>query len=180
VCKSSICSLEANQSTGELNEGEMIFGGALPPDPQPAKVVVPAIGSFDDPAPRLLAADGAGEGGLSPTPDMWPDAASASLPFGLVVVIPFVQAEILRTSGPSRCTQWNRVERPAYHVHVVDVGPGERHRQRDALAVGQDVAFGAEFCAIGRVGAREVPPFGALTLALSSDAQSHSMPTLSS
>ena len=180
MCKSSICSLEANQRTGELNEGEIIFGGTLPPDPQPAKVVVPAIGSFNNPAPRLLAADGAGEGGLSPTPNMRPDAASASLAFGLVVVVPFVQAEVLGTSGPSRRSQWNRVERPADHMHVVDVGPRERHRQRDALAVGQDVAFCAEFCAIGRIGASEVPPFGALTLALSSDAQSHSMPTLSS
>lgn len=158
----------------------MIFGGTFPPDPQPAKVVVPAIGSFNDPTPRLLAADGTGESGLSPTPNMRPDAAGASLAFGLVVVVPFVQAEVLRTSGSSGRTQWNRVERSADHVHVVDVGAGERHRQRDALAVGQNVAFGAEFCAIGRIGAREVPPFGALTLALSSDAQSHSMPTLSS
>lgn len=158
----------------------MIFGGALPPDPQSAKVVMPAVGSFNDPAPRLLAADGASEGGLSPTPNMRPDPASASLAFGLVIVVPFVEAEVLRAAGPSRRTQWNCVERPADHVHVVDVGSRERHRQRDALAVGQDVAFGAEFCAIGRIGAGKVPPFGALTLALSSDAQSHSMPTLPS
>ena len=31
MCNSSICGLEANQRTGELNEGEMIFGGTLPP-----------------------------------------------------------------------------------------------------------------------------------------------------
>jgi hypothetical protein len=158
----------------------MILGGPLPPDPQRAKVVVPAVGSLNDPTPRLLAADGAGEGRLSPAPNMRPDAASASVAFGLVVVVPLVQADVLRTSGPSRRTQWNGVERPAHHVHVGDVGPRERHRQRDALAVGQDVPFCAAFCAIGRIGAGEVPPFGALTLALSSDAQSHSMPTLSS
>ena len=157
MSNSSICGLEANRRTGELNEGEMIFGGTLPPDQQPAKVVVPAISSFNDPAPRLLAADGAGEGGLSPTPNMRPDAASASLAFGLVVVVPFVQTEVLRTAGPSRRTQWNRVERPADHVHVVDVGPRERHRQRDALPVGQDVAFCAEFCAIGSDWGRRRP-----------------------
>jgi hypothetical protein len=180
VRKSSICRLEANQGTGELNEGEMIFGGTLPPDPQPAKVVVPAVGSFDNPAPGLLASNGAGEGRLSATPNVWPDAAIASLAFGLLVVVTFVQAEVLRTPSPSGCTQRNRVERFADHVHVVDVCPRERHRQRDTLAVGQDMAFCAEFCTIGRIGAREVPPFGALTLALSSDAQSQSMPTLSS
>lgn len=178
--KSSICGLEANQGTGELNEGEMILGGAFPPDPQPAKVVVPAVGSFDNPAPGLLASNGAGEGGLSATPNVRPDAAIASLAFGLLVVVPFVQAEVLRSSSPPRCTQRNRVERLSDHVHVVDVCPRERHRQRDALTVGQDMAFCAEFCAIGGIGAGEVPPFGALTLALSSDAQSHSMPTLSS
>ncbi len=180
MCKSSICRLEANQGTGKLNEGEMIFRSALPPDPQCAKIVVPAVGSFDDPSPRLLASNRAGESGLSPAPNVWPDAASARLAFGLLVVVPFVQAEVLRTSGPSRCTQRNRVERPSDHMHVVGIGPRERNRQRDTLAVGQDVAFCAEFCAIGRIGTREIPPFGALTLALSSDAQSHSMPTLSS
>ena len=158
----------------------MIFRGALPPDPQRAKVVVPAVGSFDDPPPRLLASNRARESRLSPAPNVRLDAASASLAFGLLVVVPFVQAEVIRTSGPSRRTQGNRVERPADHVHVVDVGPGERHRQRDALTVSQDMAFCAEFCTIGRIGAGEVPPFGALTLALSSDAQSHWMPTLSS
>jgi hypothetical protein len=180
VRKSSICRLEANQGTGELNEGEMIFGGAFPPDSQPAKVVVPAVGSFDDPAPGLLTSNGADEGGLSAAPNVRPDAAIASFAFGLLVVVPFVQADVLRTSGSSRCTQRNRVQRLADHVHVVDVCPRERHGQRDALAVGQDVAFCAQFCAIGRIGAGEVPPFGALTLALSSDAQSHSIPTLSS
>jgi hypothetical protein len=180
VRNSSICRLEANQGTGELNEGEMMVGTPLPPDPQPATVVVPAVGSFDDPSPGLLATDGAGEGGLSATPNVRLDATIASLAFGLLVVVPFVQAEILRTSSPSWRTQRNGIERRAHHVHVVDVGPGECHRQRDALALGQDMAFCAEFCAIGRIGAGEVPPFGALTLALSSDAQSHSMPTLSS
>lgn len=180
MCNSSIGGLKANQRTSELNEGEVIVGGTLPPDPQRAKVVVPAVGSFDHPAPGLLASNGAGEGGLSATPNVRPDAAIASLAFGLLVVVPLVQAEILRTPGPSRRTQRNRVERLADHVHVVDVRPRERHRQRDALAIGQDMAFCAQFCAIGRIGAREVPPFGALTLALSSDAQSHSRPTLSS
>ena len=178
--QTSICSLEADQGASELNEGEIMVDTPLPSDTQAAKVVVPAVGSFDDPSPRLLAADGAGEGGLSPTPNVLLDATIASLTFGLLVVVPFVQAEILRTSSPSWRTQRNGIKRRAHHVHVVDVGPGERHRQRDALALGQDMAFCAEFCAIGRIGAGEVPPFGALTLALSSDAQSHSMPTLSS
>ena len=86
----------------------------------------------------------------------------------------------MRPTPASTREERNRVERFADHVHVVHVGAGQRDGKRDALPVGQDVPFGAEFCAIGRAGAREVPPFGAFTLALSIDAQSHSMPTLSS
>ena len=178
--KSSICRLVADEGTGELNEGEMVFGCALPPDPQASKVVVPTIGSFDDPSPGLLAPNRTCEGGFSATPDVGLDAAITSFTFWLLVIVPFIQAEVLRTSRASRRPEWNRIERLADHVHVVDVGAGERHRQRDALSVCQNMAFCAEFCAIGRIGPGVVPPFGALTLALSSDAQSHSMPTLSS
>jgi hypothetical protein len=66
------------------------------------------------------------------------------------------------------------IERLATHVFVVNIGAGESHSQRDALAIGQDMPFGAELGAIGGVGACEVPPFGALMLALSSEVQSHS------
>lgn len=141
---------------------------------------MPAVGSLDDPTSGLLAPNRPGERGLSATPDVRPDPAITSLAFWLLVVVPLVQAQVLRTSGASRRPEWNRVERPSDHVHIVDVGTSQRHRQRDTLAVGQNVTFCAEFCSIGRIGPGEVPPFGALTLALSSDAQSHSMPTLSS
>ena len=66
------------------------------------------------------------------------------------------------------------IERLATHVFVVNIGAGESHSQRDALAIGQDMPCGAELGAIGGVGACEVPPFGALMLALSSEVQSHS------
>ena len=66
------------------------------------------------------------------------------------------------------------IERLATHVFVVNIGAGESHSQRDALAIGQDMPFGAELGAIGGVGACEVPPFGALMLALSSAMASRS------
>ena len=50
------------------------------------------------------------------------------------------------------------IERLATHVFVVNIGVGESHSQRDALAIGQDMPFGAELGAIGGVGACEVPP----------------------
>jgi hypothetical protein len=72
-----MCGPEANQGTGELDEGEMILGGAFPPDPQPPKVVVPAVGSFDDPAPGLYL-EWAGESGLAATPNVRSDAPMGS------------------------------------------------------------------------------------------------------
>ena len=51
----------------------------------------------------------------------------------------------------------------------MDVGASDFCGQRNAPSVGQNVAFDATFRAVGRVGAREVPPFGAFTMALASD-----------
>ena len=152
----------------------------LPADAQSAEVVVPAVGALNNPAARLLAADWTRESRLAPAADVGPDPASPRLLFWLGVVVPLVEADVLGTARPSRCPERNRVEGLADHVLVVDVGPGERHRQRDSLAVGQYMAFCAEFCTIGRIGPGELPPLGALTLALSSEAQSQSRPTFRS
>lgn len=111
---------------------------------------------------------------------MWPDTARASLQLRLLVIVALVEADILRPSWPSRAANIHGVEGLADHVHVMHVGAGESNGERDSLSVYEDVAFGAEFGAIGRIGPSEVPPFGALTLALSRDVQSHSMPTFPS
>src|SRR5689334_14868012 len=108
------------------------------------------------------------------------DAATAHLTFGIGVVVAFVETQMRGPSRPTRRMQRNRIERGAGHPFVVLVGPSDRDGERDSSPVGQDVALGAELATIGRVGTGEVPPLGAFTEALSSEAQSQAMPRFSS
>ena len=73
----------------------------------------------------------------------------------------------------------NGIECGAHHPLVMDVGASQRDRDGNPAAVGQNMTFCAEFSTIGRTGARDVPPLGAFTEALSSDAHSRSSPTFS-
>ena len=141
---------------------------------------MPAIGAFHDPSSRLLSANGSCERWFAASTNVRLDSAGPRFPLGFVVVVAFVETNILGTPRSARSAELHGIQGLAYHVHVVDVGAAQRDRQRNALTVYEDVAFGAEFRAIGRIRTRELPPLGALTLALSRDAHSHSIPTLSS
>ena len=162
-----------------MKEGEVIGGLALVPDDQASEEVVPAVGPLDDPSARLTT-HAADERLFAAPADVWNDTAIADLSFGVRVVEALVQAEVRRPTRPAWRTQYDSVERRAGHPLVVDVRSGDLDGDRDAARVGQDVASCAEFCAIGRIGARVVPPFGAFTLALSSEHHFKSTPTRSS
>lgn len=45
--------LKRDDAAGELKHREVVVRQALPPDQQPAKTVVPAVGPLDNPAPRF-------------------------------------------------------------------------------------------------------------------------------
>jgi len=141
---------------------------------------VPAIGAFHDPPPWLFPANRSSEGGFAASSNVRFDATGASLLLGFLVVVALVETDVLGTPRSTRSADIHGVQGLTHHVHVVDVGAGQCDGQRNALTIYEDVALGAELCAIGRIGSRELPPLGAFTLALSRDAQSHSMPTLSS
>lgn len=141
---------------------------------------MPAVRPFDDPASWLLAANGPGERRLSAPSNVGPHAARSGLLLGLLVVVALVETDVLGPAWPSRAVNIHSVERLADHVHVVNVGAGESNGEGNSLSVYEYVAFGAELGTIGWIGPGEVPPFGAFTLALSRDVQSHSIPTLSS
>lgn len=162
-----------------MNEREVVGPFSLVTNEQPAEEVMPAVGSLDDP-PARLSAHAADERLFASPPDVRDDAPIANLAFGVRVVEAFVQAEVRRATRPAWCSKHDGVERRAGHPLVVDIRSGDLDGDRDAASVGQDVAFGAEFCAIGRIGARVVPPFGAFTLALSSEHHFRSTPTRSS
>jgi len=162
-----------------MKEREVVGGFALVTDEQCPKAIVPAVGSLDDPAARL-STHAADERLLASPSDVRDDASITDLAFGVRVVEALVQAEVHRPTGPAWCAKHDGVERRAGHPLVVDVRSGDLDGDRDTAPVGQDMAFCAEFCAIGRIGARVVPPFGAFTLALSSEHHFKSTPTRSS
>lgn len=159
-----------------MNKRLVIRRDSLPPDQQAAVLVVPAVGSLDNPSSGL-AANTSDHALLASTPDVRDGAAIANLLFGIGVVVPLVEAQVLGSAWPTRRLEDNGVHGLADHPLVVDVGPRDRDRQGHASGVGQNVALRAELPTIGGIGAREVPPFGAFTLALSIEHQLKSTPT---
>jgi|SRR5579872_1072980 len=159
-----------------MNESEVVGGLALVTNKQSSETVVPAVGSFDDPA-AWLSATAAHERWFASASNVRNHAAITDLALGVCVVEAFVQAEIRGATWPAWRAKDDGVERRSGHPFVVDVRGRDLDGDRDAAALRQDVAFCAEFCAIGRIGARMVPPFGAFTLALSSEHHFRSMPT---
>ena len=162
-----------------MDEREVVSAFPFVTDEQGSETIVPTVGSLDDP-PSRLAANAPDERLLTAAPDVRDDVPDANLPFGVRVVEALVQAKILGPPRPAWRAKHDGVEGRSRHPLVVDVRAGDLDGDRDAPRLGQDVAFCAEFRAIGRVGTGVVPPFGAFTLALSSEHHLRSTPTRSS
>ena len=152
---------------------------SLPAHEQSPEAVVPGVGALDYPATGL-APNATEQRLLASTPDVRGDAASSHGGLDVLVVVALVEAEVLGATRAARRAEYDRIERLADKPLVVDVGAGDFGGQRDASAVGQNVAFYAGFRAIRRVGTRKIPPFGAFAMALSSEDHFHWMPRLSS
>lgn len=114
-------------------------------------------GSFDNPAfgPEAGAVGGAASG------DDRHDPARAEFASVLVVVIAAVGKDpVEAVSGAADLAARRRdgVDEREQLGDVVAVGGRDRHHDRNAVRVAQDVSFDAVFRAIGRVRAGEVPP----------------------
>lgn len=136
---------------------------------------MPAVCAFNNPAARTSAR--AGDKRLFPwSTNVRDDASFACFVFWIVVVVALVQTQMPGSPRPSRRFYQNGVQGSADHPLVVNVCSGQGDGERDAAAVGQNMSLAAELGPIGRIGTRELPPLGALTMALSSEAQSQSIP----
>lgn len=152
---------------------------SLPAHEETAESVVPGVRSLHDPPPRL-AAHHADQRLLAASSNMRADAAQTDGRGYVRVVVALVETEMLGTPRTSGAAHDDGIEDFTDHRAVWHVGAGDECGERDAATVGQNVAFDATFRAVRRIWAREVPPFGAFTEALSSEAQAHSMPRSSS
>lgn len=83
---------------------------------------------------------------------------------------------MLGASRSAGTAQHDCVEGLRESPFVVQVRAADGERQRHTATIGQYMAFGAALGPIGGIGAREVPPFGAFTMAPSCEHQSSPAP----
>jgi hypothetical protein len=150
----------------------MIGGLPFPADQERPEPIVPTIRSLDHPAPRL-AVDPTDEGRFATTADVRHDAPLAHRPVHVGVVIAFVQAEMTGATWSARTVEYDRIEHGRGQPLVVPVGRCDQRRERDPAPVREEVALRAPLPPVGRIRPRMRPPFGALTVTLSSAAQRH-------
>lgn len=81
-----------------------------------------------------------------------------------------------RTPWTAGGAQDNCIKRVSHEPLVVDVRAGDLGRERYAPTIRKNVPLHPSFGAVRRVRTGQVPPLGALTIALSSDAHFHWMP----
>ena len=151
-----------DQADSEAEEGLMDVGASFPADPQAAEAVRPGDRVLDAPAESVQA----GAVRLSPFGDHRTDPPLPQERAVLVVVVAAVREELV--GAPSRPADGSRHRRNLVQQgqelgDVVAVSAGQRHRERDPLAVGDDVVLAARACAVDRAGSALGPLRGALT-----------------
>ena len=148
---------------------------SLPAHEETTEPVVPGVRSLDDPPPRLTA-NHTDQRLLAASSNMWTDAAQADGGSDVRVVVALVETDVLGTPRTSGAAHDDGIEDFTDHRAVRHVGAGDQRGERDAATVGQNVAFDAAFRPVRRIWAREVPPFGAFTEALSRELHFQAIP----
>ena len=136
----------------------MDFVAAVGAQEQPAAVVQPGEGAFDDPA---IASESGAVRCLAASDDRL-DAAAPDEPAVLVVVVATIGKQRLRSSArPTGATAHRRhaVEQLQQLGDVVAVGGGQRPGQRHAAAVYEEMVLAARASAIDRAGTGFRAPF---------------------
>jgi hypothetical protein len=164
-----------DDAAGELEHGKVVLSLALPAHEQASVSVVPTVRALDDPA-SWLAVNASEQGLLAASADVRCDSAHPNGGSGIDVVVSLVEAQVLRTTRTTRPTQHDRVEHLRHEPLVVYVRRSDQHREGNAALIGEHMSFYPEFPAVRRVPPCVAPPFGALAMALSSEAKSHLMP----
>ena len=172
---------QADESTGEVQEGEDSGGVPVIADGEFAKANHPRLRTLHDPseATESLA-------GVNARPsDAW---SNATPPQRLTVGargVRFIRVQLgWAPAGPTgladRSADWpDRIDQRLEEFRVVDIGGRELHGQGHALPIHQEVVLAARFGSISRVRPVCSPPRVARTLMLSTLARLQSMAPLS-
>ena len=144
------------------------------PNPKPAELGSPSMGSLDHPTMPPQAVFG-----LDPS-SSYP-RADAALPTGAAasgIVVPFIGVQFVRTESRSTSRPWNgrdAVQQIVQNLGVVDVCRRQHYTQRNALSIDEKVVFRARFAFVRRVGPGLFAPFLAATVAESTAARLQSI-----
>jgi hypothetical protein len=145
----------SDQTDGETEEGLMDVVASFPADAQAAKAVQPGDGALDDVPENAQA----GAVWLASFRDHRADPAlPEQAPVHVVVVAAVGQQRVRASAGPADQPRDCRdlVEQGQELGDIVAVAAGQRDRERDALAVDDEVVLAARPCAVDRAG----PAFG--------------------
>ena len=137
-----------------MNEGQVVARLPLVADEQAAVAIVPAVGALDDPS-SWFAASAAHQGLFTTPTDVRRHVAIPDLLLGVGVVVPLVQAEVVRTTRASGAPMNDSVERGTGHPLVVNVGAGQldadRHAPRSSVRTWRFVPSFARSVGLGPV-----------------------------
>ena len=151
-----------NEAGGESEEGFVDVVASFPADAQASEAVEPGDGALDHPAEDAQARAVR----LASFGDHGSDAALPEQAAVLVVVVAAVGEECVGSvSGPADDAGNGRdlVEQRQELGDVVAVSAGQRHCERDALGIGEDVVLAARSCAVDRAGSAFGPRRAART-----------------
>ena len=151
-----------DQAGGEAEEGFVDVVAPFPADPKSAEAMQPGDRPFGHPAEDAQA----GAVRLAAFGDHRADATLPQQSAVLVVVVAPVGEQCVRPSArPADTTgNWRDLVYQGQQLDdVVAVPAGQRHRERDALRVGENVVLAARPCAVDRAGSAFGPRRAALT-----------------
>jgi hypothetical protein len=144
----------------EMQQREIVFHLLLPPDEQPPKAVHPGMRALHHPAARPVAWDVAlGLHFFAAAPNVRGVAPRVDGFAHRLVVVPFVQAQVLRLRRRGLgAFDHDRLQGGVDQFHIMAIGAVHGDAEGQAMAVGQQAPFGPELAAIGRVLADLFPP----------------------
>ena len=118
---------------------------------------------------------------LASGPDMRDVVMLSGFLATLVIIVALICTQMLRGCvGRLRSHHHYRLQGISQEFHVMAIGSSDHHRKGNALALGQQTALRPFLATVRGMGARGLPPKGALVIAPSTLCQVHSSPLRSS
>jgi len=153
-------------------ERQVVSGFELPPDEQRPKPIMPTVRALHDPASRL-AVHSPEQRRLALLADVRRDPPRSHRRVAIAEGIAFVEAAVLGAPHAASTSEHHGIERRSQRPLVMQIRPAQNDRERDAAAIGQNMALRAALGSVGWVRSREIPPFGAFTITESSAPHIH-------